>query len=414
MSDLADRVARNLDALLPNPPKALGVAVSGGGDSLALMHLASLWAARQGCALHIASVDHGLRPEAAQECALVARHAAGLGAPHDILPWAWDGRGNLQDRARHARQDLLRNWAQTRGVSHIALGHTRDDQAETLLMRLQRGSGVDGLAGMAPARPDGPVTWLRPLLDIRREALRDHLRRMGWDWAEDASNLDPAYERVRTRQAISALGLDVDRLAETAAHMAAARQVLDHAATQAARDIIAQDQGDLVFARERLSALPSDTRERLVAAALCWVGQSPYRPRLAALRAALDRPRATLHGCLLVQRGDSLRICREWNAGGRYRGPLPRPLGWALARLTARNQMAQKSAPWGPRGPHKPTGLHGGCHESRSCPSPAIWQDKRLIAAPLAGMPPRISGKLPRIATRLACIPSRTLIAAPQ
>ncbi|CUX80227.1 MAG: tRNA(Ile)-lysidine synthase TilS [Roseibaca calidilacus] len=386
MSDLADRVARNLDALLPNPPKALGVAVSGGGDSLALMHLASLWAARQGCALHIASVDHGLRPEAAQECALVARHAAGLGAPHDILPWAWDGRGNLQDRARHARQDLLRNWAQTRGVSHIALGHTRDDQAETLLMRLQRGSGVDGLAGMAPARPDGPVTWLRPLLDIRREALRDHLRRMGWDWAEDASNLDPAYERVRTRQAISALGLDVDRLAETAAHMAAARQVLDHAATQAARDIIAQDQGDLVFARERLSALPSDTRERLVAAALCWVGQSPYRPRLAALRAALDRPRATLHGCLLVQRGDSLRICREWNAVADIAAPCPGP--WdGRWQIDGPEPDGAEIRALGPEGAAQTDRSAWRLPRESILSSPAIWQDKRLIAAPLAGMP---------------------------
>lgn len=387
MSDLADRVAHNLDALLPSPPKALGLAVSGGGDSLALLHLSSLWAARHGCALHVATVDHGLRPEAKDECGLVARHATGLNATHDILSWDWDGHGNLQDRARRARQDRLRDWARGRGVSHIALGHTRDDQAETLLMRLQRGSGVDGLAGMAPARTDGPVTWLRPLLDMRRDTLRDHLRDVGWSWAEDTSNLDPSYERVRTRQAIAALGLDVDRLTETAAHMAAARRVLDHAATQAAQAIVTQEFGDVVFARAGLAALPSDTRERLVAAALCWVGQAPYRPRLSALRAALDRPRDTLHGCLMVQRDDSLRICREWNAVAALVTPCPGPWDgrWRLDGPAPADAQIRALGPSGAAQTDRSGWL---LPRDSLLSSPAIWQGNTLIAAPLAGFAP--------------------------
>lgn len=392
MSDLADRVAHKLNALLPRPPTALGLAVSGGGDSLALLHLASLWAARHGCALHVATIDHGLRPESKDECALVTRHATDLNATHDILPWGWDGRGNLQDRARRARQDLLRDWAHGRGIRHIALGHTRDDQAETLLMRLQRGSGVDGLAGMAPARRDGPVTWLRPLLDMRRDTLRDHLRNLGWGWAEDASNLDPAYERVRTRQVIAALGLDVDRLAETAAHMAAARRVLDHAATQAAQAIVTQDFGDLVFNRASLSALPSDTRERLVAAALCWVGQTPYRPRLGALRAALDRPRDTLHGCLMVQRDDSLRICREWNAVGALATPFPGP--WdGRWRLDGPAPLGAQIRALGPKGAAQTDRAGWLLPRDSILSSPAIWQDSTLIAAPLAGFAPEFRAK---------------------
>lgn len=381
-----------MSALLPDHPRALGLAVSGGGDSMALMHMARHWAAQPGCVLHVATVDHGLRPEAREECALVARRAAEIGAPHDILPWAWDGRGNLQDRARRARQDLLSNWAQARGIAHVALGHTRDDQAETLLMRLQRGSGVDGLAGMAPARHDGPVTWLRPLLDLRRDTLRDHLRGIGWDWAEDVSNLDPAYTRVRTRQAIAALGLDVDRLTETAAHMAAARQVLDHAAAQAARDIVTQDHGDLVLDSAGLAALPGDTRARLVAAALCWVGQSPYRPRLAALRAALDLPRATLHGCLMVQSGDGLRICREWKAVDGLAAPFPGP--WD-ARWTIDGPACKELEirPLGPDAIHLTDRADWLVPRDSLAASPAVWDGTRLIAAPLAGFNPDFRAK---------------------
>lgn len=392
MSDLRDRFDRAMTALLPEPPGALGLAVSGGGDSMALMHLASLWTVRHGCALHVATVDHGLRPEAREECAMVARRCAGLGVPHDILPWAWDGRGNLQDRARQARMDLLRLWAQARDISHIALGHTRDDQAETLLMRLKRGSGVDGLAAMAPARTAKGLTWLRPLLDLRRNALRDYLREIDWDWAEDASNADTTYDRVRIRQAIDALGLDVDRLADTAAHMAAARAVLDHAAAQAAQTLVVQDHGDLVFDRTGLAALPADTRERLVAAGLCWVGQSPYRPRLTALRAAIKSTRATLHGCLMVQTRDSLRICREWNAVAELSAPAPGP--WdGRWEIEGPSQTGLQTRPLGSDGAAQTDRANWLVPHDSVLASPAIWQEGRLIAAPLAGLNPEFRAK---------------------
>ena len=303
----------------------------------------------------------------------------------NILPWAWNGRGNLQDRARQARLDLLRGWAQARNISYIAVGHTRDDQAETVLMRLKRGSGVDGLAAMAPARHDGGLTWLRPLLDLRRSALRDYLHGIGWDWAEDGSNADTTFDRVRIRQAIDALGLDVDRLADTAAHMAAARQVLDHAAAQAARDIVTQDHGDLLIDRAGLAALPQDSRERLVAAALCWIGQSPYRPRLAALRAALESARATLHGCLMVQTRDSLRICREWNAVADLSAPAPGP--WdGRWQIEGPSQTGLLTRPLGADGAAQTDRTGWLVRRDSVLASPAIWQGPRLIAAPLAGI----------------------------
>ncbi|MBN2760126.1 MAG: tRNA lysidine(34) synthetase TilS [Rhodobacteraceae bacterium] len=392
MTALPQRFDQAMAALLPEPPRALGVAVSGGGDSVALLHLCSLWVARHDCALHVATVDHGLRPEAAQECALVAKHAERVGAPHQVLRWSWDGTGNLQDRARQARQDLLGAWARAHGISHIALGHTRDDQAETLLMRLKRGSGVDGMAAMSPSRMQDGLTWLRPMLDLRRDTLRDHLRSIGWAWAEDASNHDTRFERVRMRQAMTALGLNADRLAETAAHMAAARHVLDHAAHQAATAILRQENGDMVLERQALNALPQDTRERLVAAALCWVGQTHYRPRLSALRTALANPRATLHGCLLVQNDTELRICREWKAVADLHAPAPGP--WDGRWLI--------DGPAKPGLTTRPLGADGLLQTNRESwllprdsllASPAIWRGSVLIAAPLAGLTPEYRAK---------------------
>jgi tRNA(Ile)-lysidine synthase len=381
-----------MKAILPDPPRALGVAVSGGGDSTALLHMCSLWAARHDCALHVATVDHGLRPEAAQECALVGKHAARIGAVHEVLRWSWDGNGNLQDSARRARQGLIGAWAKARGIGHVALGHTRDDQVETLLMRLKRGSGVDGLAGMAPTRAQNGVTWLRPLLELRRSDLRAHLRAAGWDWAEDASNDDTRFERVRTRQAIAAFGLEIDRLAETAAHMAAARQVLDHAAQDAAKRLVLAEHGDLIVDRAGLITLPQDTRERLVAAALCWVGNMPYRPRLAALRAALTRPRATLHGCLMSQDTRYLRICREWKAVANLHAPAPGP--WdGRWQVDGPAQPGLATRPLGDNGLAQTDRAYWLLPRDSLLASPAIWHKDELIAAPLAGLNPEYRAK---------------------
>jgi tRNA(Ile)-lysidine synthase len=385
LSDLARAFDRAMAALLPDPPAALGLAVSGGGDSMALLHLANHWAAQRDCKLHVATVDHGLRPEAAQECTLVARHAAMIGAPHDILAWEWDHQGNLQASARQARHALLSDWAKGRGIGHICLGHTRDDQAETVLMRLQRGSGVDGLAGMAAQTQHDGLTWLRPLLGLHRAALRDHLRAVGWDWADDPSNDDTRFARVRARQTIEHLALDVDRLAETATHMAQARAVLDHVAAQAARTLVQQDHGDLVLDTAGLRALLPDTRDRLLSAALCWVGQNAYRPRLTALHAAMETPRATLHGCLMVQHGGKLRICREWNAVAQMVTPAP----------------GQWDGRWQIDGPMadgleiRALGAHGIAQTNRAAwlvpresalASPSVWDGNRLLSAPLAGL----------------------------
>ena len=244
----AKAVSKALGALEPRPA-CLGVAVSGGSDSLALLYLVADWTRQSGVELQVATVDHRLRPEAADEARMVAEHCRTLGASHDTLIWEHeDAAGNLQDMARRARYRLLADWADERGVGLILLGHTLDDQAETFLMRLARGSGVDGLSGMAESRVDDGITWLRPLLGCTREALRDELRSRGLTWSDDPSNEDEKYSRVRVRKLLSALaplGLDAEKLADTAARMASAREALEIETRRQAEMIAKVDMGDL-------------------------------------------------------------------------------------------------------------------------------------------------------------------------
>lgn len=384
-----------MTALLPDgPPVSLGVAVSGGGDSIALLALLSAWCGSRDTTLHVATVNHGLRPEAPGEAAHAAALATRLGLSHDILNWdQWDGQGNLQDRARQARRELLSNWAMDRRIAVICLGHTRDDQAETVLMRLSRGSGVDGLAAMAPSRQD-PVglLWLRPLLTIARRDLRVYLEERGIAWCEDPSNADPRFDRVRTRQLLpklSQLGLTAETLVATATRMAAARKVLAGAARSAAERIVEIQDGDLLIDANPYADLPDDLRWRILSAALQWVTGAPYRPRFRALcdvdSALLAQRRSTLQGCLVSPGKVQHRVGREPAAVTQVRGPAPGIWDnrWRIE---------------GPAGRDLTVGALGadgievaGGRQEKSPPrdtllaSPAVWRNGALVAAPLLG-----------------------------
>jgi tRNA(Ile)-lysidine synthase len=162
----------------------IGLAVSGGGDSVAMLWLVAPWAKARGVPVSVATVDHGLRPEAAEEARFVEELCREVGVPHDTLRWTgWNGRGNLQARAREARRRLLTEWAKERGVDAVLLAHTQDDQAETFLLRLARGSGVDGLSGITQEMVEKGLCWHRPLLSESRAALRAYLGRMGRHWS---------------------------------------------------------------------------------------------------------------------------------------------------------------------------------------------------------------------------------------
>ncbi|MFO1104839.1 MAG: tRNA lysidine(34) synthetase TilS [Amaricoccus sp.] len=387
-------IAPTLRAATPGP---LGVAVSGGGDSLALLLLLRAAGIPD---LAAVTVDHGLRPESAAEAAGVAALCAARGIPHAVLRWTgWSKRGNLQAAARQARRQLIAAWARGRGVEAVALGHTLDDQAETFLMRLARGSGIDGLSAMrACVRAEG-LLWLRPMLGLRRADLRVWLASEGIPWAEDPGNENAAFQRVRVRQSLeplARLGLDAPRLAATAAAMARAREALEAATHDLARAASTTGPaGDLRLDPERLAAAPLEIRLRLLAAALCWVSGAPYRPRLSSLELALAAVEhglpaggLSLHGCLLRPgRGGKIGICREPAAvaarvpltAGRWDGR------WAWNPDDLANSGATEIGALGDEGlallaDRRAAGLPA----MLLATTPALWRGPGLLAAPFA------------------------------
>ena len=224
----------------------LGVAVSGGPDSLALLLLAQ--AAMPG-RIEAATVDHGLRPESAAEAEMVAGVCRELGVKHAILPVTL-GRGNRQGQARAARYAALNGWLGERSLDVLATAHHADDQAETLLMRLNRGSGLPGLAGIRSATrlPDGTHFVVRPLLEWRRSELAAVVQGAGLQAVDDPSNRDPAYDRARIRQAMGqANWLDPAALATSARLLGEAEEAIEMVLAHELRVAVSREDGGVRY-----------------------------------------------------------------------------------------------------------------------------------------------------------------------
>lgn len=229
----AERFAGDLARVWPegarDPGLRLGLAVSGGPDSLGLLLLAA--AARPG-GVWAATVDHGLRPQSAAEAAEVARVCADLGVPHATLA-VHVAQGNVQAEARGARYGALAAWMEREGLAALATAHHAEDQAETLVMRLNRGSGVAGLAGVRERTwvPGAEALLIRPALGWRRADLAAAVAGAGLVAADDPSNRNRAFDRVRVRQALAGADwIEVEAWGRAAAHLADADLALDWAA----------------------------------------------------------------------------------------------------------------------------------------------------------------------------------------
>lgn len=287
-----ERFRRELDGLV-TPGTRLGVAVSGGPDSLALLLLAA--AARPGV-VHAATVDHALRPESRSEADMVAELCGRLGVPHSILTVEWKKKPEtaLQERARAARYRLLGRWAGKMGLTALLTAHHLDDQVETFVMRLARGAGVKGLAGMRPvAKAAGAEAALvRPLLGWRRTDLEQICAAAGVTPVADPGNEDPQFERVRVRSALAGADwLDPQAVALSAGNLAQADVALHWATTQEWNRAVTNGAGVIVY---RPTDAPREIRRRIASRAIAALASEG---RGADLRGReLDRLLAVLAG----------------------------------------------------------------------------------------------------------------------
>ncbi|MDJ0637393.1 MAG: tRNA lysidine(34) synthetase TilS [Paracoccaceae bacterium] len=368
--------------------KTVGVAVSGGSDSLAMLLLLH----EQGWPIEVATVDHGLRPEASEEAAFVAGLCAERGIRHETLHVDLsEVKGNLQDQARRARYGALRDWAGRQGIRHVALGHTLDDQAETFLMRLARGAGIDGLTAMEERFGRDSVVFLRPFIGFRRAELQAYLRDKNIAWIDDPTNEDERFDRVKARRILGALeplGVTVDSLAMTMSNLGAARLALVGLAEEMARKAFRDDRGDVVFDRDCVLGTSLETMRRLLVGAIIYLSGSDYPPRRETVNelwdALLDRRNITLGGCFFSHEGGDTRVTREYNAVKKLRGPTDQLWDgrWQLdgphaADLDLRALgEAVKDTPW------RETGMP----RASLMASPAVWRGETLVAAPVAGV----------------------------
>jgi tRNA(Ile)-lysidine synthase len=285
-AEAVQRFAADLDALIA-PGARIGVAVSGGPDSLALLLLAATTRPGQ---VEAATVDHGLRPESAAEAAMVAKLCLELGVPHCTLVADWPAppTTSIQAAARAMRYRLLNEWAIDRGLDAVATAHHADDQAETLLMRLLRGAGVGGLGGTRARRAlSEEIMLIRPLLGWRKAELEALVSDAGLTPVDDPSNRDPQYDRSRIRQLLGeADWADPARIAASASALRDADEALDWALAPLISSRVKREGEALVI---EPFDLPRELKRRLLLAAFAELGAPPPRgPELIRAMDALE------------------------------------------------------------------------------------------------------------------------------
>ena len=324
-SPISTRDAKHLFADWKTAPTIV-LAVSGGPDSVALMWLVARWrkALARGPRLVAVTVDHGLRAEAAREARDVKRLAKTLDLPHRTVRWTGaKPKTGLPAAARDARYRLLARAAQMNGATHIFTAHTRDDQAETLLMRMARGSGLAGLAAMARQSQRDGVIVARPLLTVSKSRLMASLKRAKIDFTDDPTNRDTSFTRPRFRAlmpALAAEGFDARNLARLASRLARANAALEGLIDGAERFLSLRDANPSQsgFDANVFAAFPEEIQIRLLLRTIDRVGHegraelSKIEALLTALRTTLARkPRRlkqTLAGALISVSGDRIRI----------------------------------------------------------------------------------------------------------
>ncbi len=313
-----DRLTR-IGGFEPEPHVA--VAVSGGADSMALCLLTVDWARHRAGQVTALIVDHGLRAESEREARRVAEWLARREIATTLLRW----RGkkptqNVEAEARRARYALLTGWCRAAGVLHLLLAHHREDQGETFLLRLGRGSGSSGLAAMAEVMEIADVRILRPLLGISKTHLRQYLGERGQPWIEDPSNRCSARGRLRSSFAVIENGdTTLTRAAQAASAMGTTRSMIDTlVANFLSQSVTIHSAGFCLLNADVWRRSKDEIRARALIRVLGCVGGGEYSPRRSRLERLLTSissqdpfPGRTLAGCRLVPLGPTILVCRE-------------------------------------------------------------------------------------------------------
>lgn len=310
-------------------PPRLAVATSGGADSLALCLLAARWVGRRQGKLTALTIDHGLRPDAATEAREVGRWLRLRSIPHRILRWTGaKPTTGIQTAARSARYRMLSAWCRDHRIVHLLLGHHLDDQAETLLMRLARGSGFDGLAAMPLVVERDGVRYLRPCLTTSHTQLVTTLEEGKQPWIDDPSNHDQRFARVRLRsQLVDGVlsSADVAKSARSIGQLRVAREAATSELLAMGTEI--DPRGFCRFHRDALQNAKPDVIRRAVSRVIVCIGGGAYAPRRARVDTLVDDLRTnkefsarTLGGCRVALHNENMIVCREV---GRIGDPVP-------------------------------------------------------------------------------------------
>lgn len=373
----------------------LAVGVSGGPDSMALVLLAAGWARERSGEVTALIVDHGLRPESAEEAETVAGWLGGRAIPHEILCWRGPKpTSGLQEAAREARYRLLAEWCRARGVLHLLVAHHHQDQAETHLIRRRAASGPDGLAAMSAVRELVGVRLLRPLLAVPKARLAALLDAEGQPFLRDPSNLSPNFERGRLRAAAQP-GFDgelADQIQNYGARRVAREAALDRLLANA---VALHPAGFAALDPAGLSDAEPELAERLLGRLAACIGVSRYPPRrvrLAGLRAGIvEQPERalTLGGCRFVPWRGQVLVLREAVAAEPPRSLAPgTAVLWDRRFAVVSPATAANGLTLGYLGQYRGPGIE---RDDDLLPRlvhpvlPALWDDRGLAAIPHLG-----------------------------
>ncbi|WP_341813407.1 tRNA lysidine(34) synthetase TilS [Wolbachia endosymbiont (group B) of Germaria angustata] len=303
----------------------VAIAVSGGVDSVVLLHLMINWAKKNKPSLPTAlTVNHGLRLESQKEADFAVSYAKELGAKESfILNWEKKNiKGNIQLQARKARYNLLTKWCKNNNVKYLFVAHHKNDQAETFLLRLERGSGVDGLSSMDYKYFLDGIYVFRPLLNFSRSEIEKYAKLHQLRWIEDRSNYDLKYRRTLYRNLLKASdNQDVltERICLTALHMKRAAKALMHYTRLALNDCVnVHDLGYIEIKLSEFYQLPEEVALRLLLYSIMAIVNKHYKPRYRSLIAIFNKIsqkdsdiNCTLSGCKIRKYGGRILIMRE-------------------------------------------------------------------------------------------------------